>query len=134
MHRAQCACGGLRVTIGETAPQVVACHCRACQRRSGSVFGVSAYVPAAETVIEGTAKEYARPTDSGGLFRQFFCPDCGSTVFWRTDKHPAMLGIAAGAFADPDFPPPVRSVWKETRHRWVSIDVATQHFPKGRTG
>ncbi|HBH43966.1 MAG TPA: aldehyde-activating protein, partial [Hyphomonas atlantica] len=38
-----------------------------------------------------------------------------------------------GAIADPHIPAPVRSVWEETRHDWVEITSATQHFPKGRS-
>jgi hypothetical protein len=37
-----------------------------------------------------------------------------------------------GAFVDASFPPPVRSVWERSKHHWMTIDVASQHFDKGR--
>jgi hypothetical protein len=82
--------------------------------------------------ISGASKEYRRPTAAGGEFRSFFCPDCGTSVFWNTDKHPHMTGIAVGAIADPTYPAPIRSVWEESMHKWISIDPASEHHPQGR--
>jgi hypothetical protein len=65
--------------------------------------------------ISGQAKEYVRSTETGGKFRSFFCPNCGTSVYWKTDKHPSMIGIAVGAIADPNFPGPVRSVWEQSK-------------------
>ncbi len=44
MH-AQCLCGQLSAELPGPIDQVVACHCTACQRRSGSPFGTIAYYP-----------------------------------------------------------------------------------------
>lgn len=43
-----------------------------------------------------------------------------------------MIGVAVGAIAYPDFQPPVRSVWEQTMHRWITVPGDVQHFPKGR--
>jgi hypothetical protein len=37
---------------------------------------------------------------------------------------PEWIGVAGGAFADPEFPEPVAAVWAGTRYRWVT-------FPEG---
>ena len=133
MRSASCSCGALRADIADTAPVVVACHCLDCQRRTGSPFGVVAYYPAGAVTIKGQSREFARPAASGGKFRSCFCPDCGSSVFFKTDKHPDSVGIAVGAFADPEFPAPIRSVWERSMHRWAAITSAAQHFERGRT-
>jgi hypothetical protein len=83
--------------------------------------------------IKGESSRYERPTDAGGVFATFFCPTCGSTVYARADKHPAMLGVAIGAIADANFPAPVRSVWEERKHHWVTIPDPVEHFPQGRS-
>jgi hypothetical protein len=111
---------------------VIACHCTACQRRSGSPFGVLAYYPADQLSITGEAKRYERVTDEGNRFETFFCPDCGSTVYAKAGKHPAMIGVAVGATADPTFQAPIRSVWEQSMHSWVTMPEGMQHFPKGR--
>lgn len=91
-----------------------------------------AYYPAEQVRIEGEAKRFTRPTATGGTFDNFFCATCGSTVYVRAGKHPSMLGIAVGAIAEANLPPPVRSVWEQSMHEWVQMPEGLQHFPKGR--
>jgi len=43
-----------------------------------------------------------------------------------------MLGGAIGAIADAGFPAPVRSVWENSKHAWVTIPDPAERFPKGR--
>jgi hypothetical protein len=131
--KAHCQCGQVSVMLPDSHPVVVACHCEACQRRSGSPFGVLAYYPAEQLVITGAAKGYLRPAESGGTFETFFCPQCGSTVYAKASRFPDRIGVALGAIADPAFPEPVRSVWEEKMHHWVAMPAAAQHFPRGRT-
>jgi len=131
-REARCACGALRITTEGEPAAVVACHCLACQRRSGSVLGVGAYWPEAQVRIEGEARRFERPTALGNVFESHFCPTCGSTVYWRSARNPGTVGIGVGFFADPAFPAPVRSVWEQSRHPWVEVGCAQQHFPTTR--
>ncbi len=130
MPVARCSCGGLTATVEHYSPVVALCHCADCQRRTGSPFGVGGYFPAAAVVIDGAHREWSRPTASGGTLVNTFCPTCGSTVFWTTAKQPGLIGIAAGAFADPGFPPPLRSVWEANKMAWIDTP-APQHFDRG---
>lgn len=132
--QASCQCGELTVTLHGQPEAVVACHCIACQRRTGSVFGVLAYYPDDRVRIAGAATRFTRPGASGDAFQTFFCPVCGATVYVRTGRHPAGVGVAVGAIGDPGFAPPVRSIWESAMHGWVSITSAEQHFPRGRSG
>ena len=95
---------------------VVACHCIDCQRRTGAPFGVGAFYPADAVTISGAPKEYVRAAESGGKVRCYFCPDCGSTVYWKADNLASMIGVAVGAIADPDFPAPIKSVFEQSKH------------------
>jgi hypothetical protein len=82
--------------------------------------------------MRGEAKRFERPTATGGMFETFFCPNCGSTVCAKASKHPTLIGVAVGAIADPAFYAPVRSVWEQSKHHWVTIPGDVQHFPQGR--
>ena len=53
MADAQCLCGALKLMLREPSKLVVACHCLACQRRTGSPFSVGAFY-AIDTVVELT--------------------------------------------------------------------------------
>ncbi|QDF38842.1 GFA family protein [Bradyrhizobium symbiodeficiens] len=130
MIEARCSCGALSLSLPGPSQLVVACHCLDCQRRTGAPFGVGAFYQVEAVTISGTPNPYVRTAASGGKVRSYFCPDCGSTVYWQADNLPAMIGVAVGAIADPDFPPPVRSVFEQSKHGWVEIEGA-EHFQQG---
>lgn len=106
------------------------CHCIECQRRTGSPFGVGAYYEAAQVSLSGLSHVYEREVE-GRKLSFHFCPACGSTVYWRTANHPGRYGIAVGAFADPHFPPPARSVFERSRHVWVGVPESIPGFTAG---
>ena len=127
VSEAKCQCGQLSVAVPGPSPAVVACYCSDCQRRSGSPFGVLAYYPSETLKITGQATRYERPTATGGRFETFFCPTCGSTLYARAGKRPTLLGVAVGAFGDPGYPAPVRSVWEENKPDWVTLAEPIEH-------
>ncbi len=129
---AACQCGHLRVRVPGPSPAVVACHCVACQRRTGSPFGAAAYYPDDQVIVEGEFKRFVRKTALGGDFENFFCGHCGSTVFFRGSKNRGVTGIAIGSFLDEHAMVPVRSVWEQSMHTWVTIPTAHEHFSQGR--
>lgn len=129
MPTATCSCGQLSARVTQHSQVVVACHCHACQKRSGSPFGIAAYHPEAEVETSGEASRFTRGTASGGSFEQFFCARCGTTVWFRASLRAGLIGIPVGGFADPNHPPPLRSVWEESAHPWVRLP-AVQHFPR----
>ena len=128
---ARCSCGLLRAAVYGEPTVVIACHCRECQRRTGSVFGVGAYYPAEQVAIEGASKAYRRDGQQGRKVTTHFCPECGTAVYWHADTLPGAVGIAVGAFADPQFPAPTRSVWEQTQHGWTGFAHEVGHFPQG---
>ncbi|VVT13000.1 GFA family protein [Erythrobacter sp. EC-HK427] len=132
-RHASCQCGALTAEIADGAEAAtVVCHCIDCQRRSGSPFGAIAYYPKDKVTLAGEATEFTRPTDEGRTFTTGFCPACGSTVWARADKHPTMIGVPLGAFADPLFGKPARSVYERSKHYWVALPANVPRHPMGR--
>ena len=116
---ASCSCGQLRLACEGEPVRLSMCHCLACQRRTGSIFGVQARFPDGRVTIEGRATEFSRVADSGNRVAFHFCPLCGSTVYWRLGAAPDLIAVAVGAFADPGFPQPRHSVHESRRHAWA---------------
>lgn len=110
------------------------CHCKACQRRSGSPFGMMIYFEAQNVQFTGDPTEFTRLADSGNEVTIGFCPVCGSTLYLRTALHPGGIGIAIGALEEYASTGPVRSVFEENRHSWITVPEATQRFPRARNG
>jgi hypothetical protein len=118
---ASCCCGALTALVTADPEWVVACHCRECQRRTGSVLGVGAYFRKTQVQVTGKRKIFVREGQAGRKLSFSFCPTCGGTVLWELELRPDHLGIAVGAFTDPSFPPPTRSVWEDSRHHWIEF-------------
>ena len=115
------------ITEGEPV-RVSVCHCRSCQQRTGSAFGVQARFPTAAVSISGEFRDYVRISEEGESRTFRFCPECGGTVFYSVQDVPDHLAVAVGAFADPDFPAPSVSVWESRQHPWVTVPTATHHL------
>ncbi|HKE95852.1 MAG TPA: GFA family protein [Povalibacter sp.] len=105
------------------------CHCLACQRRTGSVFGEQARFRREDVSVSGDSSEYVRVGDEGSSARFHFCPTCGATVYYEPGGLEEFLTIPVGAFADPDFPPPRVSVYEKRMHSWVTPPPDAEHFP-----
>ena len=130
-HVAACACGQLRVTTSGEPDFVVACHCIACQRRTGSPFGTGAYYPRDRvTAIDGEVKTFSRTAESGRNLTNHFCPHCGTNIYWTLEMRPDHMGIALGCFDDPRFVRPVRTIWTEHQHDWIRFPEDLPAFEK----
>lgn len=127
---ASCVCGQLSIEVSGNPLGVGVCHCLACQQRTGSVFAALAAFKAPYTV-RGKATEFTRVGDQGGRFTFRFCPVCGTNLFHTEEGHEeTSVGVAVGAFADPNFPPPTDSVYDCRRHGWVQLPPDTIVFDR----
>lgn len=105
---ASCSCGRLTVSTQADPARVSLCHCLACQRRTGSVFGVQARFRRADVHIHGESRVYVRVGDEGSRVSFHFCPRCGATVHYAVEGYDEeSIAIPVGACADPSFPAPV---------------------------
>lgn len=125
---ASCSCGKLSVQVQGDPFRVSVCHCLACQRRTGSVFGAQARFDRSNVAIAGEGKEFVRVGDEGTSATFTFCPECGATVYYVTAGHEDKIAIPVGAFADPSFPAPSFSVYEERMHSWVTMPRDIEHM------
>ena len=129
-HKASCQCGNLKLKVESDPDICIACNCLACQKRTGSAFATVAYVPKAAITIEGERKSWARTAASGREVENYFCPNCGTTVYWALDFRPDHFGVLVGAFDGPK-PNPERVVWASEKRPWVIFPTVVDVFPEG---
>jgi hypothetical protein len=85
------------------------CHCKRCQRRSGTAASANVRVsPGAVTVVAG--EELIREWTPGDGFAKAFCGECGSALFSRPPDSASFVGIRLGAF---DEDPGIRPQWRQ---------------------
>jgi hypothetical protein len=126
---ATCSCAQLSLETQGKPERVSICHCLACQKRTGSVFGAQARFPRSHVRIQGESREWIRVGDGGSKITFNFCPNCGSTVYYAVAGYDEeSVAIAVGAFAEPGFPTPTFSVYEERMHSWVGLPPNIEHM------
>jgi hypothetical protein len=120
---AACHCGQLRLEVEGDPLAVSICNCLACQRRTGSAFGMQAGFKPEQVHVTGRFSDYSRISDESDRKEHVFhfCPDCGSQVFYTEPTEPDLIVVSVGSFADPTFPPPTESGYDFRRHPWVGL-------------
>ena len=102
------------------------CHCNACQKRTGSAFGVQARYPAEVVNTDGVSHHYQRVGDDGATITFYFCPHCGGNLWFSMDVMPAVIAIPLGNFADDSvhksqLRSPSVVVYQDRCHDWVKL-------------
>jgi hypothetical protein len=122
-REAACHCGQLRLEVAGDPLVVSMCHCLACQRRTGSAFGMQAAFTPEQVQVRGRFNDYLRVSDEADRKEHVFhfCPDCGSQVFYTEPDEPDLIVVSVGSFADPSFPPPTEAGYDFRRHPWLAV-------------
>ena len=125
-----CLCGSVRYTANADPAIVVVCHCKNCQKQSGSAFSVLVGVPKSAISVEGALKTFHDKGDSGQPVDRSFCPECGSPIIFDGASTPDLRFIRAGTLDDTSWLDPKMHVYCESAQRWTPIPEGSQKFGK----
>lgn len=126
-----CQCGAVRYQVAGEPTALYACHCRECQKQSGSAFGLSLIVPrGALRVTRGETKTWMRPTDSGGTLHCHFCPACGSRLWHEAPSRPDQISLKAGTLDAPVDVAAAIHIWVSRKLPGVVIPGDAETFPE----
>jgi hypothetical protein len=124
--RGSCLCGNVTFVAALPSKWVAHCHCTRCRRAHGAPFVTWAGFRAdAVTVVDSDARLRWHAGIDGAM--RGFCGDCGSPMFFKSDRWPGELHIARALFLDPIDRAPQAHVFYETRVDWAAVD---DHLPK----
>src|ERR1700745_249546 len=97
-----CLCGAVCYESEGDPVFSLQCHCRDCQRSSGTAYIAAIRVPAAGfRVTKGTPKRYVATSDAGNQITRAFCGDCGSPLYVQVATRPDIVGLRVGSLDDP---------------------------------
>jgi hypothetical protein len=92
-----CLCDGVRFEVGEPLIEAEYCHCKRCQRRTGTAASATALaVPGSVRIVRGEELVRSWAPDDG--WAKLFCSTCGSALFCRNPADPEQYGVRLGAF------------------------------------
>ena len=96
-----CLCGAVRYTAEADPTSATVCHCRDCQKFTGSAFAALVRVTKEAVTFEGTLKTFSSIGGSGNPILRHFCPECGSSIAEEPGTRPGMIILNVGTFDDP---------------------------------
>lgn len=105
MQAGGCLCGQIRYEVGKEPTDVIICHCKFCQRATGSAYMVETLFSKSDVVTSaGEPRVYEHISEgSGKRIHVNFCENCGTKIFLTFERFPSIVGIYSGTFDDPDW-------------------------------
>ncbi|MFK7868605.1 MAG: GFA family protein [Roseobacter sp.] len=122
-----CLCGAVRYKSDAEPVMQAVCHCKTCQKLSGSTYSFNVAVPAESLVVTGDVATYEDHSGtSGQAMLRRFCPKCGSSLYGGGALYGPLLFIKAGSLDDASWVAPDLHIWAEEKLPWTPIpDGAT---------
>jgi hypothetical protein len=104
-HAGGCLCGAVRYQTLADPLRVTVCHCRFCQRATGSAYMVEPIFRLEDLqVTSGAPVVYDLSSAGSGKFVHIhFCQRCGTKLYLTFERFPGTCGVYAGTFDDPNW-------------------------------
>ena len=122
-----CACGAVRYTLASEPMFVHCCHCRNCQRQTGSAFVINLLIETDRVDVTGEPVAVDAPRDDGSAQRIFRCPSCQVAVFSEYGW-PELLFVRAGTLDDPSAVAPDVHIYTRSKVPWVELPAGVPAF------
>jgi len=125
-----CACRAVRYRL-LAAPLIVhACHCRDCQRITGSAFVINIWIER-RFVETGPVlpRSFKLTAGTGKAHEVFFCDACATTVWSRYHAPPGdTLFVRAGTLDRPEAVEPDVHIFTRSKLPWVVLPAGVPAF------
>ncbi len=118
-----CLCGAVRYELAGEPQFSLQCHCRDCQKSSGTAYVAAMRVPSSGfRVTQGTPKRYVAKADSGNEVTRLFCGDCGSPIYIQVSTRPDIVGLRVGTLDDPSEFKPEADIFVKSAQPWEHLN------------
>jgi len=125
-----CDCRAVRYRLRTRPMWVNCCHCRWCQRETGSAFVINAMIETDRVeLLAGPVDIVDTPSHSGKGQRIARCPTCRVAV-WSHYSSPLVSFVRVGTLDDPDRFPPDVHIFTTTKQPWVQLSGDVPVMPE----
>jgi hypothetical protein len=123
-YKGRCVCGHVRYRLTSLPEVMGVCHCKDCQRQSGSSFSTWAEVARSDFSFTAAAPSIytGGVTRSGNSAEMVFCPRCGSTIYTVLLNDPDRLLIKVGTLNETDWFRPEYHAWTDHKQKWIDLE------------
>ena len=124
-----CACGAIHYSLGSQPMFVHCCHCRDCQRQTGSAFVLNALIESDRgTLVKGATKGIAVPTDSGRPHDIHRCPTCEVALWSHYGGNEKIAFVRIGTLEQPSALTPDVHIYTRSKLPWVTLPAGVPAF------
>jgi hypothetical protein len=124
-----CACGAVRYGLTSLPMFVHCCHCRDCQRQTGSAFVINALIETDRiTLRSGSVRPIAMPTDSGSPHHIHRCSSCHTALWSDYGGRPTLRFVRVGTLDDPSVLSPDVHIYVRSKLPWVALPEGVPAF------
>lgn len=125
-----CLCGAIRYEAAGEPVFSLLCHCRDCQRQSGSAFIAAVRLPSAGfRITKGEPRRYVNKSDSGNDITRVFCGDCGAPLYVQVSTRPDLIGLRVTSLDEPGWFRPDANIFTKSAQPWDHMDPAVPQYP-----
>jgi hypothetical protein len=128
----RCTCSAVRYRMTSKPLFVHCCHCRWCQRETGTAFALNAMIEADRVVLlQGEPEGVDTPSNSGKGQKIFRCAVCRVAV-WSTyaGAGNAIRFVRVGTLEEPDRVKPDIHIFTSSKQPWVVLPPDTPAVPE----
>jgi hypothetical protein len=98
------------------------CHCKDCQRQTGSAFVINAIIETDRIeALAGEAKPTPVPTDSGRPHDVYRCETCRTALWSDYGRRPHVRFVRVGTLDEPGALPPDAHIFTRSKVPWVVL-------------
>ena len=129
LHAGSCLCQNVRYELRGKLGEFGYCHCRSCQKASGSAHAANAPVTRADFVLLSGSDTLREFESSPGKYR-VFCSSCGSPIYACLARTPEVLRVRLGTLDTPFTKQPKAHTFVSERAPWAPIVDSVPQFPE----
>ena len=119
-----CACGRVRFVATVDSDDAYLCHCRMCQRATGSVSIAFKNVARSGVEWESEPEWY----ESSPIAKRPYCARCGTSLGFAYSDSSDRMDLTVAAFDDPSRFKPTSHFGAESIHRaWLNTEGLPEH-------
>jgi hypothetical protein len=126
----RCLCGRIQYSANADPAIIAECHCKNCQKQTGTAFSLIVGIPRSTISIQGKLKTFCDTGDSGQVVERNFCPECGSPIISNVAVMPELTFIKAGTLDDTSWLDPKMHIYCDSAQHWSLIPEDCQKFAK----
>ena len=124
-----CACASVRYRLKSAPMFVNCCHCRDCQRQTGSAFVLNAMIETDRIeILSGKPRATTMSTDSGRPHDIYRCPRCETAVWSDYGRRSAVRFVRVGTLDDPSKLPPDVHIFVRSKLPWIALPKSAPAF------